>query len=76
METYTFLRELADSWVLLAMSLFFLSVFVWVIRPGSNAVHRDIADIPFRNEDTPACNKGCSDCGCKKIAQNLKEMSS
>jgi len=76
MDTYSFLRELADSWVLLAMTLFFLSVFVWVIRPGSNDVHRDIADIPFRNEDKPACDNGCPDCSCKTIAQNLKEMSS
>lgn len=65
MDTYSFLRELADSWVLLAMTLFFLGVIVWVIRPGSNAIHRDISDIPFRNEDAPACNKGCPDCVCK-----------
>ena len=29
METYTFLRQLADSWVLLAMTLFFISVVLW-----------------------------------------------
>jgi cytochrome c oxidase cbb3-type subunit 4 len=54
METYTFLRELADSWVLLAMTLFFLGIVVWAFRPGSRAMHDDIAEIPFRNEAAPS----------------------
>lgn len=53
METYTFLRELADSWVLLAMFIFFGAVVVWAFRPGSRPVHDDIAEIPFRNEAAP-----------------------
>ena len=35
METYTFLREFADSWMLLALTLFFLGVVVWAFRPGA-----------------------------------------
>ncbi len=54
METYTFLRELADSWALLAMFAFFLGIVVWAFRPGSGNTHRDTAMIPFRNEDAPA----------------------
>ena len=50
METYTFLREFADSWMLLAMVLFFLGVVFWVFRPGSRTVHDDQAHIPFRND--------------------------
>ena len=50
METYTFLRELADSWVLLAMLLFFLGVIAWAFRPGSRQVHDDISQIPLREE--------------------------
>ena len=53
METYSFLRELADSWVLLAMCVFYIGAIVWAFRPGSKAVHADIADIPFRNETLP-----------------------
>ena len=53
METYSFLRELADSWVLLLMTLFFLGVIVWAFRPGSRDVHRDASDIPFRNDTIP-----------------------
>ena len=33
METYSFLRHLADSWVLLAMTLFFVGICVWAFRP-------------------------------------------
>lgn len=50
METYSFLRELADSWVLLLMTLFFLGTIVWVFRPGSREIHRDAGSIPFRND--------------------------
>ena len=53
MDTYSFLRELADSWVLLAMTVFYVSAIVWAFRPGSRKTHDDIANIPFRNE-TPA----------------------
>ena len=50
METYSFLRELADSWVLLAMFLFFVGVCIWVFRPWGKAGEIDAAGIPFRNE--------------------------
>ncbi len=65
METYTFLRQLADSWVLLAMTLFFISMILWTLRPGAKSRHEDIARIPLRNEDAPkkACSGGCPDCG-------------
>jgi cytochrome c oxidase cbb3-type subunit 4 len=57
MDTYSFLRELADSWVLLAMFLFFLGVVVWAFRPGSRAIHDETANIPFRNEDRPGVSE-------------------
>lgn len=50
MDTYTFLRALADSWVLLAMTLFYLGVIAWAFRPGSRSTHDDIARIPLRND--------------------------
>ena len=50
MDTYSFLRELADSWVLLLMTLFYLGAILWAFRPGSRKTHEDIANIPFRNE--------------------------
>ncbi|HBS49670.1 MAG TPA: CcoQ/FixQ family Cbb3-type cytochrome c oxidase assembly chaperone [Rhodobacteraceae bacterium] len=54
MEEYTFLRQFADSWMLLALFLFFIGVIVWVFRPGSSKKYRDTANIPFRHEDAPA----------------------
>lgn len=54
MELYTFLRQLADSWVLLLLTLFFIGVVIFVWRPGSRALHRDAAESIFRNENTPA----------------------
>ena len=53
MDTYTFLRHLADSWVLLAMMLFFLGAIAWALRPGARAQQQDSANIPFRNDDKP-----------------------
>lgn len=54
MEIYSFLRELADSWVLLALTLFFLGVVLFVFRPGSRKVQRDAAESIFRHETRPA----------------------
>ncbi len=57
MELYTLLREIADSWVLLALFLFFIGVIVWAFRPGSTKTYADVANIPFRNQDKPAESK-------------------
>ena len=68
METYTFLRELADSWVLLAMTLFFLGTIIWAFRPGSRKIHVDTSRIPCRNDEVARelpCIKNCPDCACK-----------
>ena len=50
MEIYTWMRAFADSWMLLAMTLFFLGMIAWAFRPGSKATHRDAGNIPFRND--------------------------
>ena len=54
METYTFLRQLADSWALLLMFGLFLGVILWAFRPGSRTVHHDAATSIFRNDTRPA----------------------
>ena len=51
---YSLLREFADSWVLLALTLFFVGAIVWAFRPGSSRAYKDTANIPFRHEDRPA----------------------
>ncbi len=54
METYSLLRELADNWFLLAMTLGFLGLCFWAFRPGSRKTHQDVANSIFRNDDHPA----------------------
>ncbi len=54
METYSFLRTLADSWGLLVMTLLFLAIIAWAFRPGAKKTHDEIASSIFRNEDRPA----------------------
>jgi cytochrome c oxidase cbb3-type subunit IV len=53
METYTWLRAFADSWHLLFMFLFFIGVFIYILRPGANKVHDETANMIFRNDDKP-----------------------
>lgn len=53
MENYSFLRELADSWGLLVLFVFFVSMVAWVFRPGSRATYDDCAAIPLRHDDKP-----------------------
>ncbi|MEO6300597.1 MAG: cbb3-type cytochrome c oxidase subunit 3 [Paracoccaceae bacterium] len=54
MEKYSFLREFADSWMLLALTLFFVGVFVWAFRPGSRLVHQETANMIFGDDQKPA----------------------
>jgi cytochrome c oxidase cbb3-type subunit 4 len=49
MEFYTFMRELADSWGLLVMFLFFACAILFAFRPGSKAKYDELAKIPLQN---------------------------
>jgi cytochrome c oxidase cbb3-type subunit 4 len=49
-DTYSILRQFADSWGLLVMAVFFLGVILYTLRPGSKKMADDIAQIPFRND--------------------------
>ena len=71
MDTYSLLRELADSWVLLALFVFFLGVWVFAWRPGSRPLHDEAAASIFRNDDAPVCERGCPDCTCKTLSERL-----
>ena len=54
MDRYTFLRQLADSWVLLVLTLVFVGVILFVWRPGARRLQKDAAESIFRNETKPA----------------------
>jgi len=56
MDTYSLLREFADSWMLLFLFLFFIGIVFWAFRPGSRDAHKDSADIPFRHEKKPVAD--------------------
>jgi cytochrome c oxidase cbb3-type subunit 4 len=80
-DTYTFLRHLADSWVLLALFGFFLGTILFAWRPGSRPLHDDAGRVPFRHEErpaadapapsrrVPACGQDCGACTCDLLPE-------
>ena len=54
METYTALRQFADSWAVVAFMIFLAGMVLFLFRPGNRDIHRDIANTVFRNDDRPA----------------------
>ena len=68
MDTYSLLREIADSWVLLAMFLFFCGVAVWAFLPSQARAREAARMIPFRRDEAPAAPgcAGCTGCGCDR----------
>ncbi|AVA24084.1 cbb3-type cytochrome c oxidase subunit 3 [Rhizobium sp. LEGMi198b] len=50
METYTAMRHFADSWGLLAMALFFVGAIAFTLRPGSQKIANEAADIPLKDD--------------------------
>lgn len=54
MDTYSFLRAFADSWMLIFMTALFVAVVLFAFRPGSRKMQSDAANSIFRNEKRPA----------------------
>ena len=52
MDTYSLMREFADSWMLLFMFTFFVGIIIWVIF-GRRSKFSDSANIVFRHDDKP-----------------------
>ncbi|WJH40059.1 cbb3-type cytochrome c oxidase subunit 3 [Aliirhizobium terrae] len=50
MEAYTAMRHFADSWGLLAMTLFFIGVLIFTLRPGGKAPADRAAQIPLKED--------------------------
>ena len=73
METYSFLREFADSWFLIAMFAFFIGTWVFAFWPSLKPDREDAASIPLR-DDTAKCTGTCKTCAAKqnftKAAEN------
>ncbi|MCO5160623.1 MAG: cbb3-type cytochrome c oxidase subunit 3 [Mesorhizobium sp.] len=50
METYTAMREFADSWALALMTAFFVGVVIFAFRPGSRKGAEEAAQIPLKDD--------------------------
>ena len=65
MDTYSLLREFADSWFLIAMFAFVIGTWVFAFWPSLKSARDDAASIPLRDdavaislgEDTTECSK-------------------
>lgn len=57
-DTYSLLRQFADSWFLLVMLAFFLGCVFWAFRPGSRGLHCEAARSILNDTDPPASGAG------------------
>ncbi|KEJ87905.1 CcoQ/FixQ family Cbb3-type cytochrome c oxidase assembly chaperone [Sulfitobacter donghicola] len=73
MDTYSLLREIADSWVLLAMFVFFSGAAVWAFLPSQRAAREDASMIPFRN-DNDDCAGTSTDTASKGLSRNMEAL--
>ena len=64
METYTLLREFADSWFLIALFAFFVGTCIFAFWPSQQAARDEAASIPMRDE-TAKCTGSCAACKAK-----------
>ncbi|MGJ8546854.1 MAG: cbb3-type cytochrome c oxidase subunit 3 [Sulfitobacter sp.] len=73
MDTYSLLRQIADSWVLLAMFCFFVGAGIWAFLPSQKAAREDARMIPLRNDtDKKPCTGRCETCACAGLAAPSK----
>jgi cytochrome c oxidase cbb3-type subunit 4 len=47
---YHAMRTFADSWGLLYMTVVFLGIVLWTLRPGARKAGEDAAKIPFKED--------------------------
>lgn len=48
---YSFLRELADSWVMLIMLCTFIGIVIFAFRPGTKKAYDHLRNLPLRDDD-------------------------
>ncbi|MEH6647247.1 cbb3-type cytochrome c oxidase subunit 3 [Sulfitobacter sp.] len=73
MDTYSFLREIADSWVMLGIFGFFIGAAIWAFLPSQSGAREDASMIPFRNEKpAKSCAGTCADCQSKQSSFDSK----
>ncbi|QMU59394.1 MAG: CcoQ/FixQ family Cbb3-type cytochrome c oxidase assembly chaperone [Boseongicola sp.] len=68
METYSVLREFADSWFLIGMFAFFVGTWIFAFWPSLKSSRDDAASIPMRDEIAPRDND------CAVSAQEIDNL--
>ncbi|MGF1605774.1 MAG: cbb3-type cytochrome oxidase subunit 3 [Rhodothalassiaceae bacterium] len=48
---YHFLREFADSWMLLVLFVLIVGVWIWVFRPGTKKRYDRMARLPLDKDE-------------------------
>lgn len=71
MDTYSILREFADSWFLIVMFAFFIGTGVWAFWPSQKANRDAAAQIPFADEPAATCAGDCD--ACRAATDFIKE---
>ncbi|MEO1563739.1 MAG: cbb3-type cytochrome c oxidase subunit 3 [Pseudomonadota bacterium] len=74
MDTYSVLREFADSWFLIFMFAFFIGACIKAFWPWSTSERQDASMIPFRHDEpvTPTACENCNGGSCQKLAAKLE----
>ena len=73
MDTYSLLREIADSWVMLGIFSFFICASIWAFLPSQRGAREDASMIPFRNEKpAKSCTGTCADCQSAPASSDKK----
>ena len=76
MDTYSLLRQFADSWVMLGIFGFFIGACIWAFLPSQAAAREDASMIPLRDDVAPSkCTGGCADCSRKAESLSTKGLS-
>ncbi|MEH6831136.1 cbb3-type cytochrome c oxidase subunit 3 [Sulfitobacter sp.] len=50
MDTYSLLRQIADSWVMLGIFSFFVGACIWAFLPSQAGAREDASMIPLRED--------------------------
>lgn len=74
MEIYTVLRAFADSWMVLALTLFFVGMVLWVFRPAARDLQKDAAASIFRNEKKPAPPAGADGAASGRTLKEVRDV--
>ncbi len=76
MDTYSLLREIADSWVMLGIFSFFIGACIFAFLPSQSKAREDASMIPLRDDViVKKCSDGCTDCDRATKIDPMKGLS-